>query len=53
MSINMDVIFVVMNTTSRTGLNYFQAFFFHYCLSSFHNCEDRLRIHFYIPSSYI
>ena len=47
----MQAIFVVMSTTSRAGLNYFQVLFFHYCLSSFHSCEDRFHIPCFIRSS--
>ena len=38
---------------SRTGLNSFFRPYFHHCLSSVHNCEDRFHIHVFIRSSNI
>ena len=37
---------------SRTGLNFFHAFF-HHCSGSVHYCEDRYYIHVFIRSSNI
>ena len=47
----MQAIFAVMSTTSRTGLNYFQALFFTTAYIVFIT-EERFHIHFYIRSSY-
>ena len=49
---NMEVIYTVTRTTSRTGLNFFQALYFHNCLRSFHYYEDRFHINFFIRSSH-
>ena len=37
---------------SRTGLNFFKAFLFHYCPSSDNYCEDRFHIHYLNRSSH-